>query len=94
MALESLIGFVLVFVFCTWLSSAAAGLWLLLARSNLRSLGAAVEKRAASLSLILPPLLGAIVTLSIAAMALLPGISDHCNSHPQHLHLCLVHGDQ
>lgn len=95
MAPGSLIGFALVFFFCTWSLSLVAGLGLSLSRTSLHKRGAGAEKRAAALALVLPPLLGGMVALSLAGSSMtapLFGFSDHCDSHGQHLHLCLVHG--
>ncbi|MBL4632523.1 MAG: M48 family metalloprotease [Kofleriaceae bacterium] len=95
MALGSLIGFALVFVFCAWTISAIAGLWG--AVWTHRQLGAAAEKRAAALSLMLPPMIAGIIVLCLAGFSVLPeslGMADHCDSHGHHLHLCLVHGGE
>ena len=91
----SLIGFALVFVFCTWGASVIAGLWLTRATKELRQRGAAAEKQAAALALIIPPLLGMIAALSLAGFSVAlrwAGLADHCGSHGHHLHLCLFHG--
>lgn len=91
----SLVGFLLVFVVCTWSASAIATLGLSLARERLRAAGPAAEKRAAALSLIAPLVVGGIVTLSLAGFSVFPavlGATDHCESHGHHLHLCLQHG--
>ncbi len=95
MALGSLIGFALVFVLCAWTMSAIASLWV--AVGTHRHLGAAAEKRAAALSLLLPPMIASIVVLCLAGFSVFPeslGMTDHCDSHGHHLHLCLVHGGE
>ncbi len=95
MALGSLIGFALVFFLCAWTMSALAGTWTSLGIH--RQHGAAAEKRAAALSLLLPPMLAGMVVFSLAGLSVLPeslGIKDHCHAHGQHLHLCLVHGGE
>src|SRR5690606_18204128 len=91
----SLIGFGLVFLFCTWLLSLTSSLWLTLAASRLRARGAAAEKKAAELALLVPPALGASITISLIGFSLFPAVlqaTDHCADHGQHLHLCLFHG--
>jgi len=91
----SLIGFALVFVFCTWGASVIAGLWLARSRQTLRAQGAGAERQAAALALCLPPLLGGALTLALAGFSVATpwlGFADHCESHGHHLHLCLFHG--
>jgi len=91
----SLIGFALVFVVSTWSASVLAGVTLSLARSRVRTLGAGAEKRAAALTLIVPPAIGGLVTLSLIGFSVAGpwlGMADHCDSHGQHIHLCVRHG--
>ncbi|MCP4445239.1 MAG: M48 family metalloprotease [Myxococcales bacterium] len=97
MALGSIIGFGLVFVLVAWTGSAVASLTLSLFAERLRGQGAAGEKRAAELALVLPPLLGVVVAASLAMYSVFPGLLggvDHCDTHGHHLHLCLVHGGE
>tara|TARA_R110002073_G_scaffold57246_2_gene145654 strand:- start:6638 stop:7636 length:999 start_codon:yes stop_codon:yes gene_type:complete len=96
-ALGSIIGFGLVFVLVAWSGSALARLAMHLFAKQLQRRGAAGEKRAAALALILPPVLGMIVTASLALYSAFPGLLggvDHCDTHGHHLHLCLVHGGE
>ena len=91
----SLIGFALVWVVTTWLTSAGLAGWLLRARDRLRRMGPRAERRAASIALALPVALGAVVTIGLAGFSLLGpsfGVADHCLWHDHHLHLCLRHG--
>jgi Zn-dependent protease with chaperone function len=95
MVLGSIIGFALVFVLVTWTASAVMGVALISSAKTLSRLGSAAEKRAAALALVIPPLLGGIVALALAGYSAFPGFlggADHCDSHGDHLHLCLVHG--
>jgi Zn-dependent protease with chaperone function len=97
MAPGSLVGFFLVFVLATWSLSLLATSVLGLLSSRLQTWGPAAEKRAAALARLLPAVLGALVTLTIAVYSAFPellGGSDHCNAHGHHLHLCLVHGGE
>lgn len=97
MAVGSIIGFGLVFVLVAWTGSALAALTMSLFAERLRKQGAAGEKRAAALALVLPPLLGVIVAVSLAVYSAFPGWLggvDHCDTHGHHLHLCLIHGGE
>lgn len=97
MALGSIIGFGLVFVLVAWSGSALARLAMALFSEHLKGQGAAGEKRAAALALVLPPLLGIVVAVSLAVYSAFPGWLggvDHCDTHGHHLHLCLVHGGE
>ena len=97
MAPGSLIGFALVFFFCTWAASIVAGFGLRFSKRRLRQLGAGAEKRAAALALIVPPLLGGTVALALAGFSFVApwyGLSDHCGTHGHHIHLCLLHGGE
>jgi Zn-dependent protease with chaperone function len=82
----SLIGFGLVFLLVSWLSSS-------LLTAMIRTVaprGPAVERRAAFLAAALPVLLGAAVVTILIGESLLG--ADHCSTHDHHAHLCLVHG--
>ncbi len=92
----ALIGFALVFLVANWSFFALFAGALLLGRRRLRSAGPCAERRMASYSILLAPL------LSVAVIAVLSGYSvaghwfgaqDHCLGHGHHLHLCLIHGD-
>lgn len=89
--LGSLVGFGAVFLALGWLVSALMCAAVLLNTRRLQELGPLVERRAAALALLLPPL------LSLGATAILAASSwqnpqDHCAVHDHHLHLCLYHG--
>lgn len=97
MSLEpgGLIGFVLVFVVGTWATSALLGGALIAARAPLRRRGPRAERRAASIGIVLPVALGALLAVGLAGFSALGsrfGVADHCLDHPHHLHLCLYHG--
>lgn len=64
--------------------------------TRLRAMGPLAERRAATLALTLPPLIGALVSAAIATSSLLAYFAgqDHCLSHGHHLHLCPIHGAQ
>ena len=97
MAIGSLIGFALVFVLVAWTASAASGIALMLSAKTLRRLGSAAEKRAAGLALVVPPIFGGLIAVSLAGYSVFPGLLggvDHCDSHGHHLHLCLIHGGE
>jgi hypothetical protein len=91
---KSLVAFGLAFLAATLTWSLLLGLGLRVAERRLRALGAWSERRAATLALVLPPLLGLALVAVLAldsAWALWSG-RDHCLVHPHHLHLCLRHG--
>lgn len=87
MSAASLIGFAVVFLLVSWLASAL----LTLALGPLGRRGPAVERRIASLTAALPVLFSAAVTLTLGVASLV-GV-DHCQSHGEHAHLCLQHGE-
>lgn len=94
-AFGSLIGFALVFFCSTWVFSAAAGVGLRVLKGPLQKRGAGAEKRAAALALVVPPILGGLVTAALAGFSITsPNASDHCGTHDHHLHLCLIHGGE
>lgn len=88
----SSIGFALVFIVVTASISSALGGVILLQRTRLRRLGPQAERAAAACALLGPPVLAAIVTVTILAHSLSAGAGDHCVHHTHHLHICLYHG--
>jgi len=93
--LGSLIGFALVFVATTWLTSTLLCACLLRGRARLRARGPRAERRAASIALALPVAVGAALTTALAGFSVFGpslGFADHCLEHGHHLHLCLRHG--
>lgn len=94
MTASSLIAFGLVFLSTSLAASLLLGIILRLASGRLRAMGAWSERRAATLMLVIPPLLASLLVGVLAAdsaIALLAG-TDHCGDHSHHLHICLVHG--
>jgi len=92
----SLLGFGLAFVVMSIGLSLFAGVIMRLLGVRLRLMGCAVERCAASLSLLIPPLLALLMVSILAARSWQEGWStpgDHCLHHPHHAHLCLLHGD-
>lgn len=87
----SLVGFGAVFLALTWLASAVACAGVLAAAARLRAHGPLVERTAATLALLLPPVLAASATGILAGSSWF-NPTDHCASHGHHLHLCLHHG--
>jgi Zn-dependent protease with chaperone function len=96
MAAASLIGFGLVVLAVSMLASLLATGALVLLAQRLRTIGPLAERRAATLALTLPPLIGVLVSATIATSSLLAYFAgqDHCLGHGHHLHLCPVHGAQ
>ena len=96
MAAASLIGFGLVVLAVSMFASLLLTLALVLFAKRLRGMGPLAERRAAALVLTLPPLLGVVVSATIAAFGLLAYFQDrdHCLGHGPHLHLCPIHGAQ
>lgn len=94
MTAPSLIGFGLVFLAATAVTSLVAGAAPRLGEARLRSLGAWSERRAAALTLLVPPAFGALLVgvLVLDSVASLRAGTDHCAEHSHHLHICLVHG--
>jgi Zn-dependent protease with chaperone function len=91
----SLIAFGLVFFGLTCGLSLLSCAALLLSRTRCRRRGPRVERLAAALAVVVPPLLGFAVTTALAVRSLASawlGLTDHCPSHVHHLHLCLYHG--
>lgn len=94
MTASSLIAFALVFLASSALISLLLGVGLRYGERRLRALGARAEQRAATLTLVGPPVLALMLVGLLAAesaTSLLAG-TDHCEAHSHHLHLCLVHG--
>lgn len=94
MTASSLIAFALVFFTTSAFSSLVLGLGVRLAARRLRALGVRAEKRAAALTLLVPPTLGLLLVAVLAVdsvRSLLSG-TDHCADHAHHLHICLAHG--
>lgn len=94
-ATASVLGFSLAFVLSCWGLSLIAGGVLRGQRRRLRAAGCAVERCAASLALVVPPLLALLLVLLLAARSVQQGRSpsgDHCLRHAHHAHLCLLHG--
>ena len=96
MAAASLIGLGLVALSVSALSSLLLGGALALGRFCLRVRGPWAERRAAALVLLLPPLfgLGVSVTIAVSKLAAFSAGADHCLGHSHHLHLCPIHGAQ
>jgi Zn-dependent protease with chaperone function len=90
----SLVAFSTVFVATSLGLSVLFLVSLFLGRPILRRLGPWVERRAATVALVLPPLLafGLVLTLAASSAVALWRGTDHCLAHAHHLHLCLVHG--
>lgn len=86
----SAIGFGLAFVAAAWLSSAALGAAVALARP--RRLGPAADRAAAAGALVIPPVLAAAMTTALVVQSAASGGADHCAAHGHHLHLCVFHG--
>lgn len=94
-ATASVLGFALVFFLIGWGLSLLAGAVLRALRASLGAAGCAVERCAAALALVAPPLLALTFVLILAARSVYEGRSlhgDHCLSHGHHAHLCLLHG--
>jgi Zn-dependent protease with chaperone function len=94
MTASSLVAFGAVFVTTSFGLSLFFSVALLLGRRHLRGMGSWVERRAATATLVLPPLLAFALVAALAvnsALAILAG-TDHCLAHSHHLHLCLRHG--
>lgn len=94
-AFSSAIGFSIVFLAITLASSIVLGSLCLFAGNLVRSLGASAERRASAAVLVVPPVLAAGVTLSLAVRSAASpyfGLADHCADHVHHLHLCVFHG--
>lgn len=91
----SLVGFGLMFLAISWVSSAILGATLLAFRGRIRRAGPRTERALSSAALIVPPLAAATLVIALGGLslgeALLVG-GDHCASHRHHLHLCLLHG--
>ncbi len=87
----SLFGFGAVFLASSWLGSMLACSAVLAVAHRLRAHGPIVERRAASIALLLPPILALGATGILAAYSWL-NPADHCAVHGHHLHLCLHHG--
>ena len=96
MSAASLIGFGLVVLAVSMLASLLCTAALVLLAQRLRKVGPLAERRAATLALTLPPLIGVLVAGTIATSSLLAYFSgqDHCLGHGHHLHLCPIHGAQ
>ncbi len=94
MDVASLIGFGLVLLSVSIVSSVVLGGLLLLGKDRLRTMGPWAERRAASLALLLPPLygLGVVITIAVTKVAAWQAGTDHCLGHSHHLHLCPIHG--
>lgn len=94
MTFSSCIGFGLLLLSVSVASSILLSGTVFITRTRLRALGPWVERRAAMLALLLPPLLGIGITviLGVHSILALTAGSDHCMDHPHHLHLCWVHG--
>lgn len=90
MSVASLAGFAVVFVLVAWTLSAIGGLALLGGRTFLRRNGPAVERQAAAAVAVIPVVLAFAVVAALIVRSLV-GL-DHCEVHPHHAHLCLVHG--
>jgi hypothetical protein len=89
------IAFGLVFFGLTCLLSLVSCLAFLVGRRACRRLGVRVERRAAMVAVVIPPVLGLSVTLALVGRSLIGpwiGLPDHCPSHAHHLHLCIHHG--
>ncbi len=92
---SALIGFALVFLVASWSFSALFSGALLLGRWRLRSAGPCAERRMASYSLVLAPLLSVAIIVVLTGYKVAGhwfGAQDHCLDHGHHLHLCLIHG--
>lgn len=89
-----LAAFALVFLGATWAFSVFLGPGLLNDRFRGPVSGPLTERRAATLALVLPPVLalGLIVVLVFESYMELRSGTDHCLEHSHHLHLCLLHG--
>jgi len=96
MAAASLIGFGLVVITVSMLTSLLLSGALVRFAKRLHEVGPRAGRRAATLAVILPPLIGVIVSGTIAASSLLAYFAgqDHCLGHGHHLHLCPIHGAQ
>ncbi len=86
MSAASLIGFGVVLLMVSWLTSAGLALGI----GKLARLGPAVERKAATLAAVLPVVLGIAVVATLVVESII-GV-DHCDTHGHHAHLCLVHG--
>ncbi len=94
MAAASLIGFGLVLLGVSMLTSLMFAGALALGEPRLRAMGPWAERRAATLALLLPPLFGLGVSATLIVNKLLAAAAgaDHCLDHSHHPHLCLIHG--
>lgn len=93
MAAGSLVGFGLALVAAIWAVSLLLGATaLLVSRASGRD--PALERVAASVALLAPPILGAAAVLAIVvhSFAAAGSTADHCGGHGHHLHLCVAHG--
>jgi Zn-dependent protease with chaperone function len=89
------IAFGLVFFGLTCGASLVSCVGFLLGHRACRRRGVRVERQAATVAVVLPPVLGLSVTLALVARSLVApwlGLLDHCPSHAHHLHLCIHHG--
>ena len=93
MATGSLVGFGLALVAAIWTVSLALGASALLL-SRMARRDPALERAAASIALVAPPILGAaaVVAILVHSFAAAGSDGDHCGGHAHHLHLCVVHG--
>lgn len=89
----TVIGFALAFITASWALSLILGAaaWVL-SRATARD--PAIERAAATIAVVAPPVLGLAVVVAIVAQSLAAagGAGDHCAPHDHHLHLCVVHG--
>lgn len=93
MATGSLVGFGLALVAAIWTVSLVLGASALLL-SRMARRDPALERAAASVALVAPPILGAaaVVAILLHSFAAAGSDGDHCGGHAHHLHLCVVHG--
>lgn len=91
----SLIGFGLLFAALCFAGSFLAAAAIRLARPVFVKLGPRVERVAAALALVGPPVIASLLTLILMGASFTANLGpaeDHCGVHDHHLHLCLVHG--
>lgn len=94
MALSSAVAFGAVFAGVSLVLSACFAGTLIVSGPALHRMGPWVERRAAAVAIVLPPLLGlaVVAVLAIDAALMLRTGTDHCLDHAHHLHICLRHG--
>jgi Zn-dependent protease with chaperone function len=91
----SAIGFALAYLVVAWSVSAVLCAGALLARASLARRGPGLERAAAASALLLGPVAGLLLMLSLSGHSLATlwfGWADHCGQHGHHPHLCWLHG--